>query len=37
VRDFSLQLLTKDGQKINSKDYLEKSLAEQKGISDIVE
>lgn len=37
VRDFTLRLLDTDGNKINSKEYLEMSLREQKGTSDAVE
>ena len=37
VRDFTLRLLDTDGNKINSKQYLEQSLREVKGASDAVE
>ena len=37
VRDFTLRLLDSDGNKINSKEYLEQSLRELKGNSDAVE
>lgn len=37
VRDFTLRLLDNDGNKINSKEYLEQSLREQRGTSDAVE
>ena len=37
VRDFTLRLLDTDGNKINSKEYLEQSLREQRGTSDAVE
>ena len=37
VRDFSLKLLDQYGNNINSKDYLEKALKEQKGSSDTIE
>ena len=37
VRDFTLRLLDTEGNKINSKEYLEQSLKEQKGTSDAVE
>lgn len=37
VRDFSLKLVDKDGNKINSKEYLEQALQPQKGQSDHIE
>lgn len=37
IRDFALQLQDKDGDKISSKEYLEKALEEQKGFSDQIE
>ncbi len=37
VRDFALQMVTKDGDKINSREYLEQALASQKGFSDQIE
>lgn len=37
VRDFSLMLINSDGDSITSKDYLERSLAPQKGFSDDIE
>ena len=37
VRDFTLRLLDTDGNKINSKEYLEQSLRELKGNSDAIE
>jgi hypothetical protein len=37
VRDFSLRLLDSYGNEINSKEYLENALIEQKGTSDAVE
>ena len=37
VRDFTLRLLDTDGNKINSKQYLEQSIREQRGTSDAVE
>ena len=37
VRDFTLQMVTEEGDKITSKDYLEKALKKQKGFSDQVE
>lgn len=37
VRDFTLRLLDSDGNKINSKEYLEQSLRELKGNSDAIE
>ena len=37
VRDFTLRLLDTDGNKINSKEYLEMSLREQRGTSDAIE
>jgi hypothetical protein len=37
VRDFTLQLVDAEGDPISSKEYLEKSLAPQKGFSDGVE
>ena len=36
VRDFTLRLLDQEGNKINSKGYLEQSLREQRGESDSV-
>jgi hypothetical protein len=37
VRDFALQLVDNDDEPITQKDYLEKSLEEQKGFSDKIE
>ena len=37
VRDFALQMVDKEGQKITAKDYLEKALENQKGVSDAIE
>jgi hypothetical protein len=37
VRDFTLQLEDEDGEEINSNQYLEKALEEQKGFSDKIE
>jgi hypothetical protein len=37
LRDFALQLIDSDGNTISSKQYLENSLKEQKGVSDAVE
>jgi hypothetical protein len=37
VRDFALQLIDAGGDAINSKEYLEKALAPQKGFTDDVE
>lgn len=37
VRDFALQLENQFHQKIDSKDYLEKSLEESKGVGDAIE
>jgi hypothetical protein len=37
VRDFALRLLDQYGNPINSKDYLENALKEQKGTSDNIE
>ena len=37
VRDFSLRVEDADGNKMTSKEYLEKALAPQKGFSDDVE
>lgn len=37
VRDFSLQLVDKDGESMTSKEYLEKALDSQKGFSEAVE
>jgi hypothetical protein len=37
LRDFSLQLIDQEGNSITSKQYLENSLKEQKGVSDAVE
>ena len=37
IRDFTLQLVDEDGDPITSKEYLERSLAPQKGFSDDVE
>ena len=37
VRDFSLQLINERGDKISSKDYLERALAEQRGFSEATE
>lgn len=37
VRDFSLQLINERGDKITSKDYLERALAEQRGFSEATE
>ena len=36
VRDFALQLQDEDGEEITSRDYLEKSLHEQNGITDNI-
>ena len=37
VRDFSLQLIDEKGDKISSREYLERALSEQKGFSEAVE
>lgn len=37
VRDFTLQLVDEEGEPISSKDYFEKALEQQKGISDSIE
>jgi len=37
VRDFPLKLLDQYGNQINSKEYLENALKEQKGTSDNIE
>ncbi|EGR31286.1 hypothetical protein IMG5_114150 [Ichthyophthirius multifiliis] len=37
LRDFALQMKDLQGQKISAKDYLEKALEQQKGISDNIE
>ena len=37
VRDFTLQLVDTEGENIDSKDYLEKALCQQKGFSETVE
>lgn len=37
VRDFSLQLISSEGETLTPKDYLERALAPQKGFSDDVE
>ena len=37
VRDFALQMVTKNGDNITSKEYLEQALANQKGFSDQIE
>jgi hypothetical protein len=37
VRDFSLKIVDANGMKITSKEYLEKALELQKGISDMIE
>jgi hypothetical protein len=37
LRDFALQLIDAEGNKITSKQYLENSLREQKGASDAIE
>ena len=37
VWDFSLKLVDKDGDKISSKEYLEKALQPQKGFSEQIE
>ena len=37
LRDFTLKLEDRDGNKITSKQYLENSLREQKGTSDNIE
>ena len=37
VRDFALQMVDNMGNLMNSKDYLEKALENQKGVSDTVE
>lgn len=34
VRDFTLQMVTEEGDKISSRDYLEKALKLQKGFTD---
>jgi hypothetical protein len=36
VRDFSLQLISLEGDPITPKEYLERALAPQKGFSDDV-
>ena len=37
VRDFALQLVDKDGGALKDKEYLEKALEPQKGVSDTIE
>lgn len=37
LRDFALRLIDQDGNNISSKQYLENSLKEQKGVSDAIE
>jgi NRPS condensation-like uncharacterized protein len=37
LRDFSLQLIDAEGNQMTSKQYLENSLKEQKGVSDAIE
>ncbi|EGR31026.1 hypothetical protein IMG5_118990 [Ichthyophthirius multifiliis] len=37
LRDFALQMVDQSGQKITPKEYLEKALEQQKGISDNIE
>jgi len=37
VRDFTLQLVNEDGDELTPKEYFEKALSEQKGMSDNVE
>ncbi|KRX05422.1 P-loop containing nucleoside triphosphate hydrolase [Pseudocohnilembus persalinus] len=37
IRDFSLQLCDQEGEPITAKEYLEKSLQEQRGFSDEIE
>ncbi|CDW83719.1 guanylate-binding n-terminal domain containing protein [Stylonychia lemnae] len=37
LRDFALRLIDQDGNQISSKQYLENSLKEQKGVSDAIE
>jgi hypothetical protein len=37
ARDFALQMVNKDGEKITEKSYLEKALANQKGFSEQVD
>lgn len=37
VRDFALKLVDKEGEKISSKEYLEKALQPQKGFSEQIE
>ena len=37
VRDFTLQLVDKEGDPINAKEYLEKALQNQKGFSEAVD
>jgi hypothetical protein len=37
VRDFSLKMEDKCGAKITAKEYLEKALTEQKGVTDKIE
>ena len=37
VRDFSLRLLSQQGDTISSREYLEQSLHEQKGFSDSID
>jgi hypothetical protein len=37
LRDFALQLVDHEGNKITQKDYLENSLREQKGTSESIE
>ena len=37
VRDFSLRLLNLDGEAISSKEYLEQSLAIQRGFTESIE
>ena len=37
VRDFALKMIDAEGRSISSKDYMEKALENQKGVSDTVE
>ncbi len=37
LRDFALQLVDSEGNQISSRQYLENSLKEQKGVSDAIE
>lgn len=37
LRDFALKLIDQDGNTLTSKQYLENSLREQKGVSDAIE